>query len=225
MFNKNQIELLERPLSADSVKGRRQGNRQVSYIESWHAIAEANRIFGYGNWSSITSDLTLRSEKEGTMKSGPGWFVTYTAKVRVIIHSDAPVDAGSLTNQPMGSIYEGVGAGHGVDKDLGQAHESAIKEAESDAQKRALRHLGNQFGLALYDKEQRNVTNEPAPPDRPKLLKSAHAGEDYVGGGPDYRLKHLRCETLEEASDDELVAYIAQMRKDAAAAPTAETTA
>jgi hypothetical protein len=28
---------------------------------------------------------------------------------------------------------EGSGAGHGIDVDLGQAHESAIKEAETDA--------------------------------------------------------------------------------------------
>ena len=32
------------------------------------------------------------------------------------------------------------------------AHESAIKEAETDAMKRALRSFGNTFGLALYDK-------------------------------------------------------------------------
>jgi DNA repair and recombination protein RAD52 len=41
--------------------------------------------------------------------------------------------------------------------DLGQAHESAIKEAETDAMKRALMTFGNPFGLALYDKEQANV--------------------------------------------------------------------
>jgi len=30
-------------------------------------------------------------------------------------------------------IREGSGAGYGIDVDLGQAHESAIKEAETDA--------------------------------------------------------------------------------------------
>jgi hypothetical protein len=39
----------------------------------------------------------------------------------------------------------------------GEAHESAIKEAETDAMKRALTTFGNPFGLALYDKEQHNV--------------------------------------------------------------------
>jgi hypothetical protein len=55
-------------------------------------------------------------------------------------------------------IREGCGAGHGIDTDLGQAHESALKEAETDAMKRALMTFGNPFGLALYDKQQREVT-------------------------------------------------------------------
>jgi hypothetical protein len=43
--------------------------------------------------------------------------------------------------------------------DLGQAHESALKEAETDAMKRALMTFGNPFGLALYDKRQRQVSS------------------------------------------------------------------
>ncbi len=39
----------------------------------------------------------------------------------------------------------------------GEAHESAIKEAETDATKRALTTFGNPFGLALYDKERKGV--------------------------------------------------------------------
>jgi hypothetical protein len=71
-----------------------------------------------------------------------GWGVTYTARVRVIVN---------------GVVREGWGAGHGIDVDLGMAHESAIKEAETDAMKRALMTFGNPFGLALYDKDQANV--------------------------------------------------------------------
>ena len=57
-------------------------------------------------------------------------------------------------------MREGCGAGHGIDRDLGQAHESAIEEAETDAMKRALMTFGNTFGLALYDKDQTNVAEE-----------------------------------------------------------------
>ena len=59
-------------------------------------------------------------------------------------------------------IREGCGAGHGIDTDLGQAHESALKEAETDAMKRALMTFGNPFGLALYDKQQREVSGSAA---------------------------------------------------------------
>src|SRR5690606_8727621 len=68
-------------------------------------------------------------------------------------------------------VREGVGSGHGIDVDVGLAHESAIKEAETDAMKRALMTFGNPFGLALYDKEQANVgqgeprEETPFPPD------------------------------------------------------------
>jgi hypothetical protein len=64
-------------------------------------------------------------------------------------------------------VREGTGAGHGIDVDLGQAHESAIKEAETDAMKRALMTFGNPFGLALYDKQQREVTSSASPHERP----------------------------------------------------------
>ena len=55
--------------------------------------------------------------------------------------------------------------------DLGLAHESALKEAETDAMKRALMTFGNPFGLALYDREQRNVA--PPPTDPPNLVAEA----------------------------------------------------
>jgi hypothetical protein len=50
---------------------------------------------------------------------------------------------------------------------LGQAHESALKEAETDAMKRALMTFGNQFGLALYDKTQENVEDDTRPAPKP----------------------------------------------------------
>ncbi len=45
-FTQEQIDHLDAPLSKAAVKDRKQGGATVSYIEGWHAIAEANRIFG-----------------------------------------------------------------------------------------------------------------------------------------------------------------------------------
>jgi len=123
----------------------------VSYLEGWQVIAEANRIFGFDGWQRQTIAVRCVAQAERLIgrDQKPGWGVTYTARVRVT------VTAGGLV--PL--VREGSGAGHGIDVDLGQAHESALKEAETDAMKRALMTFGNPFGLALYDKAQRQVSS------------------------------------------------------------------
>lgn len=54
-------------------------------------------------------------------------------------------------------VREGCGAARGFAKSAGEAMENAIKAAETDATKRALTTFGYSFGLALYDREQKNV--------------------------------------------------------------------
>ena len=130
-FTKEQTELLNQPIDPKVVAFRQQGSMQLAYLESWYVINEANRIFGFGGWQSETVQLDCVQSDE--------FCVTYIAKVRVTI--------GDV-------IREGVGAGHGKGKsvNLGDKHESAVKEAESDARKRALMQFGSQFGLSLYDR-------------------------------------------------------------------------
>lgn len=151
MFTPEQIEMLKAKLDATHVKTRKQANRPLSYIEGWHAIAEANRIFGFDCWHRETVEFRCVSERERKIGSEgrTGWGVSYIAKVRVRVGSEA------LSHSDV--IREGLGAGHGIDVDLGLAHESALKEAETDAMKRALMTFGNPFGLALYDKQQAEV--------------------------------------------------------------------
>lgn len=142
------IDELSKPLDPRHVASRQQGGAQVSYIEGWHAIAEANRIFGFDGWARETLDVRQVAQFERTIgqQKKPGWSVTYTAKVRITV--------GDV-------VREGTGAGHGIGTDLGECHESAIKEAETDAMKRALMTFGNPFGLALYDKSRANVQAPP----------------------------------------------------------------
>ena len=130
-FTKEQTEQLNQPIDPKVVAFRKQGNMQLAYLESWYVINEANRIFGFDGWQSETVQLDCVQSDE--------FCVTYIAKVRVTI--------GDV-------IREGVGAGHGKGKsvNLGDKHESAVKEAESDARKRAFMQFGSQFGLSLYDR-------------------------------------------------------------------------
>jgi DNA repair and recombination protein RAD52 len=61
-FTGEQKAALSSALGSSHVKQRVQGGRTVSYIEGWHAIAEANRIFGFDAWSRETVELKCVSE-------------------------------------------------------------------------------------------------------------------------------------------------------------------
>jgi DNA repair and recombination protein RAD52 len=147
-FSTDQHEMLTAPLDKARVATREQGGKTLSYIEAWHAIAEANRIFGFGQWDRETVELRQLGEPRVTQdKYGKDQMrVGYSARVRITVRAGDSV-----------IVREGCGFGSGIDKDTDQAHESALKEAESDAMKRALMTFGNPFGLALYDKTQANV--------------------------------------------------------------------
>ncbi len=158
MFSEPQVKALYSKLSAKYVRTRQHSGLTLSYIEGWHTIAEANRIFGYDAWDRQT--MTMKCVWEGL--KGNRSACSYIARVRVRVRAgEAEI------------CREGCGSGHGVGLTPGEAHESAIKEAETDAMKRALSTFGNPFGLALYDKEQQNVRGR-----RKKQPKSAPNGKD-----------------------------------------------
>lgn len=141
-FNETQNKALAAKLSSKHVRTRIKDGITLSYIEGWHAIAEANRIFGFGGWNRETLKTNCVCAAENNGKST----CSYTAQVRISVTAGENV------------IYrDGSGSGSGYGKSLGEAHENALKEAETDAMKRALSTFGNPFGLALYDKEQKCV--------------------------------------------------------------------
>ncbi len=141
-FSDAQVQVLSGKLSAKHVRTRQANGRTLSYIEGWHAIAEANRIFGFDAWDRQT--MANKCVWEGTWQGK--YSCAYVARVRVKVRAGG--------NE---ICREGCGSGQGRGKSPGEAHESALKEAETDAMKRALTTFGNPFGLALYDKEQHGV--------------------------------------------------------------------
>jgi hypothetical protein len=161
-FAEHQVRLLDGKLSERHVKTRALHGLTLSYIEGWHAVAEANRIFGFDGWDRETV------EAECVWQDGRGQvkLCAYTAKVRIRVR------AGDTVVQRDGS-----GVGQGSGSTLGEAHESALKEAETDATKRALTTFGNLFGLALYDREQAGVRRLPRARDHSAL---AEATEPWI---------------------------------------------
>ena len=145
IFSDKTIKELEKPLDEKAVKKLTEGSK-AQYVEGYHVISEANRIFGFGGWSleTVYNREVCRQEKKVGNNGDNGFKVGYEAKVRITI--------GELAR-------EGTGHGSGIAKDLFSCIEGAAKEAETDATKRALRLFGNVFGLALYDKTKKNVVN------------------------------------------------------------------
>ncbi len=141
-FTEIQIKTLSGKLSARHVKTRQENGLTLSYVEGWHAITEANRVFGFDGWDRETMEARCVWQGRSHGRSA----CAYVARVRVSIRAGDEL-----------VIREGSGAGNGIGPTPGEAHESAIKEAETDAMKRALVTFGNIFGLALYDKNQAGV--------------------------------------------------------------------
>jgi DNA recombination protein Rad52 len=141
-FTDVQVRLLKAKLDPRYIKTRSANGINLSYVEGWHAIAEANRIFGFDAWDRRTVATTC----VWSGASGQYHAAAYTAKVRVSVR------AGDVL-----IVREGSGTGEGRASTPGQAHELALKGAETDATKRALATFGNSFGLALYDREQVGV--------------------------------------------------------------------
>jgi len=141
MFTQDQIEQLEEPLDTKHIKPAKQYGPKGDYIEGWHAIAEANRIFGFDGWSYEIIDRKKLGE-----------CVNQKGNTEIAYECVVSVTAGGVTRQD-------IGYGSGASSKPLDAYEGAMKEAVTDALKRALRTFGDQFGLALYDKEKKNVVN------------------------------------------------------------------
>ena len=155
-FSPEQLAALASPLDPARICTRKQGRASVPYLKGWAVIEEANAIFGFDGWQrqTLACQCVTQAERPIGEERKPGWGVTYIARVRITVFAGS---RGLL-------IREGTGAGHGYDTDLGLAHESAIKEAETDAMKRALVTFGARFGLSLYDRHQRPMGGAAARP-------------------------------------------------------------
>lgn len=130
-----QTRQLRAKLRPKHIRSRTDNGQTFLYLEGWHVIAEANRIFGFDGWSRETVDCRCVYTK----RIGERYVAVYTARVRVRVHAGG-ADV----------VREGSGAGEANTTSPGQAHEYALKAAETDATKRALVTFGNAFGLSLY---------------------------------------------------------------------------
>ena len=78
-----QVRQLRAKLDGKHVKTRKANGTDLHYVEGWHVIAEANRIFGYDAWDR----RTLASHCVWSGVSGAYHGAAYTAKVRVSVRA------------------------------------------------------------------------------------------------------------------------------------------
>lgn len=97
-FSDKQVNALRRNLNGAHIRTRKIEGRELSYIEGWHAIAEANRIFGFDHWDRETVETKCVQARENRGTS----YALYIAKVRVTVRA-----AGEAV------VREGYGTGEG----------------------------------------------------------------------------------------------------------------
>ena len=82
-FTEAQVKNLEAKLDSKHVKTRQVQDTILTYVEGWHVIAEANRIFGYDAWDRQT--ITTHCVWSGMANRHHA--VAYAAKVRICVRA------------------------------------------------------------------------------------------------------------------------------------------
>jgi hypothetical protein len=130
---------LAEKLDVDRVKTRKVGGTTIPYLEGEDVIRTANEIFGFDGWSGEPSGpvQSFQITEKATL---------YSVPYRLEFHG--LTDDGEVHTITHGDIGKNTSASNHTNN-----HEMAISGCATDALKRSMRHLGDQFGLALYDKE------------------------------------------------------------------------
>lgn len=183
-FNAKQVEQLLRPVHPKRVANDGKGH---AHLPQQDVVAHLIRVFGFGNFDVevLSSECIFEHNRadDKTGKPGRRWDVGYRALVRLTIR-----DASGSTV----CHYDGGSTGTAQNQTLGDGHDLAYKSALSLAMKRAAIHLGDQFGLSLYNKGQRDALvvgtivkpqGKAAAPDMQEGVPQSHA-ED-VPDAPD----------------------------------------
>ncbi len=165
-FSAKQVKALRRSPDHRHIRTREAHGRELTYLEGWYSISEANRIFGFDGWSreTIESKCVLARENRGT------FLAVYIARVRVTVQADGAT-----------VIREGHGTGEGRGTSPGEVHDIALKAAETDATKRALATFGRPFGLELYKGGRATVVQQTPLPSAPAMVAMAPIGAHATG--------------------------------------------
>ena len=138
-LRKNQTDQLLKGINPSRVGKDGKG---FAHLEAWDVRAHLIRIFGFANWSAELVDLEPIFETTIERDGKTRWTVAYRATMRLTIFTGGMEDA----------VYTEAAVGDSQNNpSRADAHDMAIKTAESQAFKRCAINLGDQFGLSLYN--------------------------------------------------------------------------
>lgn len=118
-----------------------------AHMEAWDIRRTLTRAFGFGGWNQEAwSDLVTQIDIKPAQETGKmRYTVVYRSKVRLTI---------KFPDGQTCAVYEASACGDSANQpSCGDAHDNALKTAESQALKRCAINLGDQFGLSLYNGE------------------------------------------------------------------------
>lgn len=145
VITKDQIDLCNAPIPRSAVSQREKANITLDYVDGAYVVGRMIEIFGPSGYLDTYKDR--QGLYAGPRADGkPGFEAWYSV--------ECTIAAG-------GGMHTDVGYGSGIGRHLGEAHESGLKEAYTDAFKRAARKFGNSLGLALYDKSGKGISDDP----------------------------------------------------------------
>ena len=178
-----QVAWLLRPVHPDRVGKDGKG---FAHMEAWDIKRHLIRVFGFGGHDIDLLDVTLISERSQMIRKKnrngqeygdpyEAWTVVYRVSVKLTVKVNGVelghwtgVATGDATNQPS----------------LADAHDLALKTADSQALKRAATNLGDQFGLSLYNKGRLDPVVQSALPYW-KAPKETEFKDDKVEAEPE----------------------------------------
>jgi hypothetical protein len=159
-FSAKQVHALRRQPNDRNIRTREARGRELSYLEGWYAISEANRIFGFDWWNreTVESKCVLARESKGT------FLAVYIARVRVTVYADGAT-----------VIREGHGTGEGHGTSPGEVHDIALKVAETEPPNGRWQPSESHSALNSIAAAGRHLLKSPCPhrrpsPSRPTLV-------------------------------------------------------
>ncbi|NUS76592.1 MAG: hypothetical protein HOV70_10390, partial [Streptomyces sp.] len=120
-----------------------------SHVQQWDVRRFLIRVFGFGGYD--TELVSIECVREIERPSGKDDYGNQRYRYTVVYRVHQRLTVKDIAGRPI-ATFDGVATGDAQNQpSLGDAHDGAVKEADSQSLKRAAVNLGDAFGLSLYN--------------------------------------------------------------------------